>query len=61
MISDRDALLCEIHRLLKQDGLFLLDPGHMKLNKAKEIAENSGLFTVVECRGKDMLVAPKGK
>lgn len=59
MISDRAALLSEVHRLLKQDGIFFLDSGHMKLSKAKEIVEDNGLFAIVECRGDDMLLAPK--
>ncbi len=61
LINDYHALFGEIHRLLKQDGLIFMDPGHMKLSKAREIAENTGLFTIVECQGHDMLVAPKAK
>ena len=59
MISDRDALLREIHRILKQDGLLFMDPGHMKLKRAIEIVESTDLFTIKEYREKDMLVAPK--
>ena len=61
MIGDRDALFQEFHRLLKQDGLIFMDPGHMRLTRAKEIVESTGLFTIVECRGHDMLVAPKAR
>ena len=61
MIKDRDALFQEIHRILKQDGILFMDPGHMKMSRAREIVENTDLFTIVECRGKDMLVAPKTK
>ena len=59
MISDRDALFREIHRILKQDGLLFMDPGHMKLERAIEIVESAGLFTIRECRGRDMLLAPR--
>ena len=59
MISDHDALFREIHRILKQDGLLFMDPGHMKLGRVREIIENTGWFTIRECHGKDMLVAPK--
>ena len=59
MISDHDALLQEIHRILKQNGLLFMDPGHMKLPKAREIVESAGLFTMVECQGKDMLLTPR--
>ena len=61
MISDHDALFREIHRILKPDGLLFMDPGHMKLPKAREIIEKSNLFTIKECQDKDMLVAPKIK
>ena len=60
-ISDYQALFREFHRLLKQDGFIFMDPAHMKLSRAREIIENTGLFTIIECRGKDMLVAPKTK
>jgi len=61
MISNRDALFQEIHRLLKQDGLIFMDSGHMKMSRGREIVESTGLFTIVECRGHDMLVAPRAK
>jgi ubiquinone/menaquinone biosynthesis C-methylase UbiE len=60
-IGDRDSLLGEIHRILKPDGLLFMDPGHMKMPKAKEIVGSTSLFTIVESQGKDMLVAPKTK
>jgi ubiquinone/menaquinone biosynthesis C-methylase UbiE len=60
-IGDGDALLHEIHRILKPDGFLFMDPGHMKMPKAKEIVENAGLFTIIKSQGKDMLVAPKTK
>jgi len=61
MIGDCGALFREFRRLLKQDGLIFMDPGHMRLSRAKEIVESTGLFTIVECRGHDMLVSPKAK
>ena len=60
-IGDCGALLREIHRLLKPEGFLFMDPGHMKISKAKEIVEGTNLFTIVESQGKDMLVAPKNK
>jgi len=59
MVGDRDAVLREIHRILKEDGVLFMDPGHMKLETAKEIVEGTGLFAVTERRGRDMIVAPK--
>jgi ubiquinone/menaquinone biosynthesis C-methylase UbiE len=58
-IGDCDALFREIHRILKQDGVLFMDPGHMEMSRATEIVEGTGLFTITDCRGHDMLVAPK--
>ena len=59
MIEDCNELLREIHRILKQDGVLFMNPGHMKLSKAVEIVESSNIFTVIECKGVDMIVTPK--
>ena len=61
LIGDCDALFREIQRILKQDGVLFMDPGHMKMSRAREIVEGTGLFTITDCRGHDMLVAPKAK
>ena len=61
MIDDCGALFREIHRLLKPDGLLFMDSGHTGIPKAKELIEGTGLFTVVECRERDMLVSPRAK
>jgi ubiquinone/menaquinone biosynthesis C-methylase UbiE len=62
LINDCDALFREIHRILKQGGILFMDPGHMKMSRAREIVVSTGLFTIVECRGHHvMLVAPKAK
>ena len=61
MIGDCDALFREIYRILKQDGILFMDPGHMKMSRAREIVEGTDLFTIAECRGHDMLVAPRAK
>ena len=61
LIGDCDALFREIHRIIKQDGILFMDPGHMKMSRAREIVESTGLFTIVECRDHDMLVATKAK
>jgi len=59
LINDHHALFQEIHRILKQDGLIFMDSGHMKMSRGREIVESTGLFTIVECRGHDMLDTPK--
>ena len=61
MINDYDALFRELQRILKQDGLLFMDPGHMKLERAMGIVESAGFFNIKECRGKDMIVAPKAE
>ena len=61
LINDYNALFREIYRILKPDGTLFMDPGHMKMSRASEIVENTNLFKIVECRGKDMLAAPKVK
>jgi ubiquinone/menaquinone biosynthesis C-methylase UbiE len=60
-IGDCDALFREIHRILKQDGILFMDPGHIKMARAREIVEGTGIFTIAECQGDDMMVAPKAK
>jgi len=55
-IEDCNALFHEIHRLLKPDGLLFMDPGRMKISKARGIVEGTGLFTIVKFKGKNMLV-----
>jgi ubiquinone/menaquinone biosynthesis C-methylase UbiE len=57
-IDDVGALLTEIHRILKADGHLFMDPGHMKLETALAKVTGSGLFTLVERHGTDMLMAP---
>ena len=60
-ISDHQALFREMHRLLKQDGLIFMDAEHIKMSRVREIVEATDIFTIVELRGKDMLIAPKTK
>lgn len=59
IIKDYDALLHEIHRLLKSDGLLFVKHGRIKMSRTREIVETTGLFTVTDCRDHDMLVTPK--
>ena len=61
MIGNHDALFREIHRILKQDGILFMDPGHMRMSRAREIVESSSFFTIVKFQGHNMWVAPKAK
>ena len=54
-IEDRQALLAEIHRLLKPDGRLFMDPGHMPFEAAREAVRASGRFRLVESDGSHML------
>ena len=56
-IEDREALLREIHRVLKGDGLLLIALEHMKMSQQMEIVMNSGLFNIVDSWKEGMLLA----
>ena len=58
-VADRPALLREIRRIIRPDGAFLVEPGHMKLDRARDIVVSSGLFVHVSTHGRDMLFAPR--
>lgn len=60
-VKDYDALFREIHRILKPNGLLFMDLEHVKISKAKGIVESTGLFTMTEQRGRDMLLTKKLK
>ena len=61
LIKDYDALFGEMHRILKQDGLLFIEHARIKPSTTREIVEGSGLFTVAETRGHNMLATPKIK
>ena len=60
-IMDYDALFHEIHRLLRPYGFLFLEPGHMRASKATQIVKDTGLFTLTDRRGRDMLLTKKLK
>ncbi len=51
-IGDRAALLHEIRRIIKPDGVFLMEPGHMDAAQALSIVTATGLFRHVKTVGK---------
>jgi len=57
-IDDRPALLREVGRIIKPEGTFLMEPGHMALDKARDIVADSGLFVHAMTRGRDMWFSP---
>ena len=58
-IKDREALLSELHRVLKGDGFLLLALEHMSMSKQERIVINSGLFDMVDSWEEGMLFAKK--
>jgi ubiquinone/menaquinone biosynthesis C-methylase UbiE len=58
-IEDREALLRELHRVLKRNGLLLIAREHMRMSRQREIILKSGLFTVVDSWKDGMLLAKK--
>jgi ubiquinone/menaquinone biosynthesis C-methylase UbiE len=58
-IDDPEALLREIHRMLKPDGLLFMEKGHMAMSEQKHIVEKSGLFKITESQGLMILAAPQ--
>jgi len=58
-IKDREALLHEVHRVLKGDGLLLLALEHMSMSEQKRIVIRSGLFDMVDSWEEGMLFAKK--
>lgn len=61
MITDHHALFQEISRLLKPNGLLFMDPGHMKVAKARSIIENTGFFDLAEFDGRNMQLTKRRK
>lgn len=58
-IENREALLRELHRVLKRDGFLLLAREHMGMSQQKEIVMKSGLFNMVESWEDGILFAKK--
>ncbi len=59
-VRDPNAFLAEIHRLLRPDGLLLLDDGHQSRTATRAKLAASGRFEVVE-ETRDLLTCRKAK
>ncbi len=57
MVEDPEALLKEVHRLLKPDGRLFMDPGHMPTSPVLARVEKTGLFKLIKLEGNKMLLA----
>ena len=53
MISDRAALLGEMHRILKPNGVLFMEPGHMDHGEARAAVERTRLFKLVKVKGRN--------
>lgn len=51
-IKDKRALLKELHRVMKANGLLSILAEHIKVEDVLEIAENDGLFSLRDQHGK---------
>jgi len=58
-IDDHPALIREVRRIIKPTGTFLMEPGHMRIDRAHDIVVGSGLFVHASTHGRDMLFAPR--
>jgi ubiquinone/menaquinone biosynthesis C-methylase UbiE len=58
-IEDPDALLGELRRILKPDGLLFMHKGHMSMSEQRGLVEGSGLFKVAESKDLTMLAVPQ--
>jgi ubiquinone/menaquinone biosynthesis C-methylase UbiE len=58
-IEDPEALLREIRRILKPDGLLFMHKGHMPMPEQRELVETSGLFEVAKSQDLTILAVPR--
>jgi 2-polyprenyl-3-methyl-5-hydroxy-6-metoxy-1,4-benzoquinol methylase len=57
MVSDRDALLREVHRLLKPDGVLFVGVEHISAAEMKVQIEATRLFKTITAGGRDLLLS----
>jgi ubiquinone/menaquinone biosynthesis C-methylase UbiE len=60
-IKETEPLFAEIHRLLKKRGRAYVSHSHLSMEKTRKLVVDSGLFTVSECQGHDMIIIPVEK
>ena len=58
IIKDIKPLFAEVHRLVKKQGRVYISHSHLSMEKTRKLVEDSGLFTVSECQGHDMIIVP---
>jgi ubiquinone/menaquinone biosynthesis C-methylase UbiE len=60
MVQDKQALLRELHRVLKPDGVLSVIVGHIKVEDVLKILEQDGLFSLRDRQGR-LINLKKGK
>lgn len=61
LVKDIKPLFKEIHRVLKKKGRVYVSHSHISMAKTRKLVVDSGLFTVSECQGHDMMIMPVEK
>ncbi len=60
MVQDKQALLRELHRILKPDGVLSVIVGHIKVEDVLKILEQDSLFSIRDRQGR-LINLKKGK
>lgn len=59
MIKKSKPFLKELHRLLKKQGVLIIEPGHQPMEKAKEKIDNSKLWKIIKQTKSYLKCVPK--
>ncbi len=58
MVEDTDLYLNELNRLIKRDGILILEDGHQERESSKEKVKNSGKWEIMEETERHMRCKP---
>ena len=58
MIEDANSFLNELNRIIKKDGILILEAGHQKRERAREKVNNSGKWSIFEESERHMRCIP---
>lgn len=58
-ISDAENFLGELHRLLKDDGVLIIEDGHQPRNESRSKIEKSGLWGIIEDNSRHLKCNPQ--
>ncbi len=60
MVEDPTRFLLELRRIIKPDGVLVIEPGHQSMSTARERLERSGCWAILEQRRRDFRCTPAG-